>query len=199
MGGIMHTRIIRIGLLVLVATVALLAAACGGSPQSSKSGASAGGGSGSNQAASGTISIPSNLCGLISAANLTQIMGQSMPAPVLEAGGGAGGGEQDCQTTGETLVDFTLYAGPFCPNGPVTSQCLSDRSSAFAVNKQDVSKTQKLQSISGLGSQAYCGTYSVVGSPVAEVAVLKNWIFITTTADTCTQAQSVASLLLSKL
>jgi len=126
-------------------------------------------------------------------------MGQSLPAPGLSASGGAGGGEQDCQSNGATPAAFSLFVGPYWTNGPVTAQCVSDRASVFASNKHYASKTQQIHVISGLGSQAYCATSTVAGLPNAVVAVLKNWIYITSTTDTCAQGQSLAKLLLSKL
>ena len=198
----MNTRIVRFAVPVLAIAISLLAVACSGSAPSPKAGTAAAAASGpakSGQSASGTVSIPSNLCALITAADISQIMGQSLPAPALSAGGGAGGGEQDCQSIGATLVAFSLFAGPYCTNGPATPQCLSERSSVFAADKRTAAQTQTIQNISGLGSQAYCGTKTTVGIVTAVVAVLKDWIYITATADTCGQAQSLANLLLSKL
>ena len=193
----------RLGLPVLAVAMSLLAAACGGSksspsPNSGATAAAASRPATSNQSNLGSVSIPGNLCALITAAEVSKIMGQSLPAPQLSASGGAGGGEHDCQSNGATLVAFSLFAGPYCTNGPVTAQCLSDRSSVFADNKQAASQTQHIHGISGLGSQAYCATSTVAGQPNAVVAVLKNWIYITATTDTCAQGQSLANLLLSK-
>lgn len=138
------------------------------------------------------VHVPANLCALLSAADISQVMGRTFPSPQSTQNAPS---EQDCDAVPSVGndVSFKLYWNNlYCFDGkPADQQCLNSQSQGFATNKQTASP---VQDVSGLGDQAFCFT-----APPATVEVLKGWIYIWVTADTCAQAQKLAGMLLAKL
>jgi hypothetical protein len=158
--------------------VALVLSACGGGAEGSANNAD-------------VVRVPTNLCTLLSAADIGQATGRAFPEPQLTQ---KGFGEQDCRsvpTSGNT-VSFKIYWGDCVDGKPPNMDCLNSVSGAFATNKQQT--ISQIQPIAGLGDQAFC-----IPAPFATVEVLKRWFYLTVVADACPQAQKLAGMLLTKL
>jgi hypothetical protein len=166
-----------------VVAAAVMTAACGGGSHGSGTGGSAPKG--------GSVHIPANFCGLLSGADISQVMGRSFPAP----GGSQSPSEAQCAAvpSAGNDVSFKLYWNDlYCKDGqPPDEQCLDSQSKGFATNKQTAGQ---VQNIPGLGDQAFCFV-----APPATVDVLKGWIYLTVGADSCVQAQTLAGMLLAKI
>ena len=140
------------------------------------------------------VRAPTNLCVLLSGADISQAIGRTFPAPQRTQ---TGLGEQDCNsvpTSGNTM-SFKLFLGGATTLRrwqPPNMDCLNSVSNAFATNKQQT--ISAVQPISGLGEQAFC-----LPAPFASVEVLKRWIYLTVVADDCAQAQKLAGTLLAQL
>jgi len=169
------------GKMTIAAAAAVLTAACGGSN---------GGDAGSTSKAA-VVHIPANFCGLLSGADISQVMGRSFPAPE----GSQSPSEAQCAAVpaGGNDVSFKLYWNDlYCKDGqPPDEQCLDSQSKGFATNKQTAGP---VQNVPGLGDQAFCFV-----APPATVDVLKGWVYLTVAADSCVQAQTLAGMLLSKV
>ena len=166
-----------------VVAAAVMTAACGGGSHGSGAGGSAPKG--------GSVHIPANFCGLLSGADISQVMGRSFPAPE----GSQSPSEAQCAAvpSAGNDVSFKLYWNDlYCKDGqPPDEQCLNSQAKGFATNKQTAGH---VQNIPGLGDQAFCFV-----APRATVDVLKGWIYLTVVADSCVQAQTLAGLLLAKV
>ncbi|MDT5346472.1 MAG: hypothetical protein QOE52_5656 [Mycobacterium sp.] len=164
-----------------VAAAAVLTAACAGSHPGDNAGSAP-------QAAS--VHVPANFCGLLSGADISQVMGRAFPSP----GGTQSTSEAQCDSvpTAGNDVSFKLYWNNlYCIDGkPADEQCLNSQAKGFATNKQTAGQ---VQNISGLGDQAFCFV-----APPATVDVLNGWIYLTVGADSCVQAQTLAGMLLAK-
>jgi hypothetical protein len=165
-----------------VATAAaVLTAACGGGPR--------GGNAGSAPKAAG-VHVPANFCGLLSGADISQVMGRTFPSPE----GSQSTSEAQCNSvpTAGNDVSFKLYwDNQYCVEGkPVDGQCVAAQSKGFLANRQTAGH---VQDITGLGDQAFCFV-----APPATVDVLKGWVMIVS-ADSCVQAQTLAGMLLAKI
>jgi hypothetical protein len=135
------------------------------------------------------VHVPANFCGLLSGADISQVMGRAFPTP------------RGTQSTSEAQCDSAPSAGDdvsfklnnlYCRDGQRgDEQCLNWQSKGFAANKQTAGQ---LQDIPGLGDQAFCFV-----APPATVDVLRGWIYLTVGADSCVQAQTLAGMLLAKL
>jgi hypothetical protein len=165
-----------------VVAVAVVTAACGGGSHTGNAGSAATGAS---------VHIPANFCGLLSGADVSQVMGKVYPAPE----GTQSASEAQCNSvpSAGNDVSFKLYYNDlYCKDGqPPNEQCLSSQSKGFATNKQTAGH---IQDIPGLGDQAFCFV-----APPATVDVLKGWIYLTVGADSCVQAQTLAGMLLAKI
>jgi hypothetical protein len=137
------------------------------------------------------VRVPENFCNLLSAADISRVMGSAFPA----AEGSQSPSEAQCTSipTAGNDVSFKLYwNNEYCIDGkPVDKKCIDSQSKGFAVNKQSAGK---VQSIPGLGDQAFCFV-----APPATVDVLKGWIYLIVGADSCVQAQTLAGMLLAKV
>jgi hypothetical protein len=196
------------------ALVALGLAACGSSPHGSsrpgaipRSASPAGTRASTATArASGsgptTVDLPSNFCSLLSASEISEAVGQSMPAPQLSA---SGGGETDCDSNAPGskvgLVSFDLFVDHSCYNHEAPSAtCLTATSDTFAFDKSYNNQHYgPLQPISGLGQQAYCFTRTTAGVPSATVEVLEGWFHLAVFSDTCAHSQDLARLILPRI
>ena len=167
----------------VAAAAAVLTAACGGG--------STGGGNAGSAVKGGNVHIPANFCGLLSGADISQVMGRAFPAPE----GPQSSTEAQCNSVPPSGndVSFKLYWNDlYCKDGqPPDQQCLDSQSKGFATNKRTAGH---VQNIPGLGDQAFCFV-----APPATVDVLKGWIYLTVVADSCVQAQTLAGLLLAKV
>jgi hypothetical protein len=165
-----------------VAAAAVLTAACGGGSH---------GGNADSAAKGGNVEVPANFCGLLSGADISQVMGRSFPAPE----GSQSSSEAQCNSVPSVGndVSFKLYYNDlYCKDGqPPNEQCLDSQSKGFAANKQTAGQ---VQNIPGLGDQAFCFV-----APPATVDVLKGWIYLTVVADSCVQAKTLAGMLLAKI
>lgn len=168
----------------MLAAAAVVTAACGG-------GSSSGGGNAGSAAKGRNVHIPANFCGLLSGADISQVMGRAFPAPA----GPQSSSEAQCNSVPSSGndVSFKLYWNDLdCKDGqPADRQCLDSQSKGFATNKQTAGH---VQNIPGLGDQAFCFV-----APPATVDVLKGWIYLTVVADSCVQAQTLAGMLLAKI
>jgi hypothetical protein len=173
---------IRWRTLAAVVVAAVVTAACGGST---------GGGSAGSAAKGGNVNVPANFCGLLSGADISQVMGRAFPP----AQGTQSTSEAQCDSvpSAGNDVSFKLYFNDvYCHDGqPADEQCLDSQSKGFATNKQTAGQ---VQDIPGLGDQAFCFV-----APPATVDVLKSWIYLTVGADSCVQAQTLAGMLLAKI
>jgi hypothetical protein len=137
------------------------------------------------------VHVPENFCSLLSAADISRVMGSAFPA----AEGSQSPSEAQCTSipTAGNDVSFKLYwNNENCIDGkPVDKKCLDAQSKGFQVNKQSAGN---VQSVPGLGDQAFCFV-----APPATVDVLKGWIYLIVGADSCVQAQTLASMLLAKV
>jgi hypothetical protein len=161
----------------VVAAAAVLSGACShGAGPTSKSAA---------------VHVPEHFCHLLSAADISRVMGSAFPP----AEGSQSPSEAQCTSipTAGNDVSFKLYwNNEYCIDGkPVDKKCLNSQSKGFAVNKQSAGK---VQSVAGLGDQAFCFV-----APPATVDVLKGWIYLIVGADSCVQAQTLAGMLLAKI
>ena len=165
-----------------VAAAVVLTAACGGSH---------GGGNAGSAPKAASVHVPANFCGLLSGADISQVMGRTFPAPE----GSQSTSEAQCNSapTAGNDVSFKLYWNNlYCVDGkPADEQCLNSQTKGFATNKQTAGH---VQDITGLGDQAFCFV-----APPATVDVLKGWIYLTVSADSCVQAQTLAGMLLAKI
>jgi hypothetical protein len=137
------------------------------------------------------VHVPENFCNLLSAAEISRVMGSAFPA----AEGSQSPSEAQCTSipTAGNDVSFKLYwNNEYCIDGkPVDKNCLDSQAKGFAVNKQSAGK---VQNVPGLGDQAFCFV-----APPATVDVLKGWIYLIVGADSCVQAQTLAGMLLAKV
>ncbi len=160
----------------IVAGAALPVSACGGDARGA--------------APSDLVRVPANLCALLTAPDIGAVAGRPFPAPRRTQ---AGSGEQDCTSVSPPgAVSFTLFWGNCVDGKAPNMDCLNSVSGAFATHKQQT--VGAIQPIAGLGDQAFC-----TPAPFATAKVLKGWIYLTVTADTCSQAQKLAGTLLAKL
>jgi hypothetical protein len=166
-----------------LAAVAVLTASCGGG--------SHGGGNASSAAKGGSVHVPANFCGLLSGADISQVMGRAFPAPE----GSQSPSEAQCNSVpaAGNDVSFKLYWNDlYCKDGqPADEECLNSQSKGFVANKQTAGQ---VQNIPGLGDQAFCFV-----APPATVDLLKGWIYLIVGADSCVQAQTLAGMLLAKI
>jgi hypothetical protein len=137
------------------------------------------------------VHIPPNFCSSLSGSDISRIMGRAFPAPA----GSQSPSEAQCAavSTAGNDVTFKLYwNNQYCAEGkPADGQCLSAQSKGFLANKQTAGN---VQDVSGLGDQAFCFV-----APPATVDVLKGWIYLIVSADSCAQAQTLAGMLLAKV
>jgi hypothetical protein len=152
---------------------------------------SACGGDADGSTNSDVVRVPANLCVLLTAADISEAIGRTFPAPERTQ---TGLGEQDCTSVpaSGTAMSFKLFWGNCVDGKPPNMDCLNSVSGAFATNKQQT--ISAIQPIAGLGDQAFC-----TPGPFATTGVLKRWIYLTVVADTCPQAQKLAGTLLTKL
>ena len=147
-------------------------------------------GNGSAARASG-VRVPDNFCSLLSAAEISKVMGSAYPT----AEGSQSPSEAQCTSipTAGNDVSFKMYwNNEYCIDGkPVDKKCLESQSKGFAVNKQSAGN---VQNVAGLGDQAFCFV-----APPATVDVLKGWIYLIVGAGSCVQAQTLAGMLLAKV
>lgn len=163
-----------------VTAAAVVTAACGSNS-----------GDGGSASKAGIVHVPANFCGLLSGADISQVMGRAFPPP------------QGTQSTSEAQCDSAPSAGDdvsfklywnnlYCQDGQrADEQCLNSQSKGFATNQQTAGQ---VQDIPGLGDQAFCFV-----APPATVDVLRGWIYLTVGADSCVQAQTLAGMLLAKI
>jgi hypothetical protein len=165
----------RIG--AVVAT-AILTAACGCSH-------------GGSSAKAGGVQVPENFCSLLSASDISRVMGSAFPA----AQGSQSPSEAQCTSipTAGNDVSFKLYRNnEYCIDGkPADKQCLDSQSEGFLANKQSAGQ---VTNVPGLGDQAFCFV-----APPATVDVIKGWIYLIVGAESCVQAQTLAGMLLAKI
>lgn len=137
------------------------------------------------------VHVPENFCSLLSASDISRVMGSAFPA----AEGSQSPSEAQCASipTAGNDVSFKLYwNNEFCIDGkPADKKCLDSQGRGFIVNKQSAGK---VQNVPGLGDQAFCFV-----APPATVDVLKGWIYLIVGADSCVQAQTLAGMLLAKV
>ena len=137
------------------------------------------------------VHVPENFCSLLSAAEISRVMGSAFPP----AAGSQSPSEAQCTSipTAGNDVSFKLYwNNEYCIDGkPVDKECLDSQSKGFAVNKQSAGK---VQAVPGLGDQAFCFV-----APPATVDVLKGWVYLIVGADSCAHAQALAATLLAKV
>jgi hypothetical protein len=167
---------------VAVAAAVVLTAACGGCSHNANTGSAS---------KTGVVHVPANICGLLSGADVSQVMGRTFPSPE----GSQSTSEAQCNSvpTAGNDVSFKLYWNNlYCIDGePADEQCLNSQTKGFATNKQTA---DHIQDITDLGDQAFCFV-----APPATVDVLKGWIYLTVGADSCVQAQTLAGMLLAKI
>lgn len=112
-------------------------------------------------------------------------------------------GETDCDSSvsGGINVDWSIFLGPWCTNGqPVSSTCLSDRSSTYTSNRQSaVQKDGTVSDVAGLGDHAYCAVDNIAGLKIAHVNLIRSWIVLSVSSDTCDHSATLAKELLTKL
>ncbi len=137
------------------------------------------------------VHVPDNFCSLLSAAEISKVMGSTFPA----AEGSQSPSEAQCTSipTAGNDVSFKMYwNNEYCIDGrPVDKKCLDSQSKGFAVNKQSAGN---VQGVPGLGDQAFCFV-----APPATVDVLKGWIYLIVGADSCVHAETLAGMLLAKV
>jgi hypothetical protein len=137
------------------------------------------------------VQVPENFCSLLSAAEISKVMGSAYPT----AEGSQSPSEAQCTSipTAGNDVSFKMYwNNEYCIDGkPVDKKCLDSQSNGFAVNKQSAGN---VQNVPGLGDQAFCFV-----APPATVDVLKGWIYLIVGADSCVHAQTLAGMLLAKV
>ena len=165
-----------------VLAAAVVTAACGGGSHGGNAGSAAKG---------GKVHVPANFCGLLSGADISQVLGRSFPAPE----GSQSSSEAQCNSVPSAGddVSFKLYYNDlYCVDGQFANeQCLDSQSKGFATNRQTAGQ---VQDVPGLGDRAFCFV-----APPATVDVLKGWIYLTVVADSCVQAQTLAGMLLAKI
>ncbi len=146
--------------------------------------------SGSAAKASG-VHVPDNFCSLLSAADISKVMGSAFPAAV----GSQSPSEAQCTSipTAGNDVSFKLYwNNEYCIDGkPADKDCLDSQQKGFQANKQSAGN---VRNVPGLGDQAFCFV-----APPATLDVLKGWIYLIIGADSCEQAQTLAGMLLAKV
>lgn len=137
------------------------------------------------------VHVPDNFCSLLSAADISKVMGSAFPA----AEGSQSPSEAQCTSipTAGNDVSFKMYwNNEYCIDGkPVDKKCLDSQSKGFSVNQQSAGN---VQNVAGLGDQAFCFV-----APPATVDVLKGWIYLIVGADSCVQAQTLARMLLARV
>ena len=163
----------------VMSAAVVLTAACGGGAHNA-----------SEPKVSG-VHIPPNFCSLLSGSDISRVMGRAFPAPA----GSQSPSEAQCAAvpTAGNDVTFKLYwNNQYCVEGkPADGQCLNAQSKGFLANKQTAGN---VDNVSGLGDQAFCFV-----APPATVDVLKDWIYLIVSADSCAQAQTLAGMLLAKV
>jgi hypothetical protein len=163
----------------VMAAAVVLTAACGGGAHNTSAPKVSG------------VHIPPNFCSLLSGSDISGVMGRAFPAPA----GSQSPSEAQCAAvpTAGNDVTFKLYwNNQYCVEGkPADGQCLTAQSEGFLANKQTAGN---VQNVSGLGDQAFCFV-----APPATVDVLKGWIYLIVSADSCAQAQTLAGMLLAKV
>jgi hypothetical protein len=196
-----HIRKLKATLsVVLLGCIVLISSSCSSNKSSSSSNTSS---STNGQSTGSVIKIPGKdaFCNLISATDLSQIMGASYPQPTLSASGGAAL-EIDCESDNSSggTVSFELFIGDRCYNGQSPSkQCLSDNLDAYQTDLSLDQSNGSVQILTNLGEKAYCATKNVAGIPMAFVTVLNGWYRVGASTDTCTQGEALASLLLKRI
>jgi hypothetical protein len=137
------------------------------------------------------VHVPENFCSLLSASDISRVMGSAFPA----AEGSQSPSEAQCTSipTAGNDVSFKLYwNNEYCMDGkPADKKCLDSQQKGFQVNQQSAGK---VQAVPGLGDQAFCFV-----APPATVDVLKGWVYLIVGADSCVQAQTLAGMLLAKV
>jgi hypothetical protein len=137
------------------------------------------------------VHVPDNFCGLLRASDISQVMGSAFPA----AQGSQSPSEAQCVSipTAGNDVSFKLYRNnEYCMDGkPADKACLDSQISGFLANKQSAGQ---VQNVPGLGDHAFCFM-----APPATVDVLKGWIYLIVSAENCSQAQTLAAMLLAKI
>lgn len=140
---------------------------------------------------SASVHVPENFCSLLSASDISRVMGSAFPA----AQGSQSPSEAQCTSipTAGNDVSFKLYwNNEYCIDGkPVDKKCLDSQAKGFGVNKQSAGN---VQNVPALGDQAFCFV-----APPATVDVLKGWVYLIVGADSCVQAQTLAGMLLAKV
>jgi hypothetical protein len=139
----------------------------------------------------GGVHVPANFCSLLSGSDISSVMGRTFPNPE----GSQSPSEAQCAAvpTAGNDVTFKLYWNNlYCLEGkPADGQCLSAQSKGFVANKQTAGK---VQDVHGLGDQSFCFV-----APPATLDVLKGWVYLIVSADSCGQAQTLAGMLLTKV
>jgi hypothetical protein len=165
---------------LVVVAAAVLTAACGGTN----------GGSADSAPKATGVHVPADFCGLLSGADISQVMGRTFPAPQ----GSQTPSEAQCTSVpvAGSDVSFKLYwDNQYCVEGkPIDGQCLAAQSKGFLANRQTAGK---VQDVPDLGDRAFCFI-----APPATVDVLRGWVLIVS-ADSCVQAQTLAGMLLAKI
>lgn len=181
-------------------------AACGASSQTG--GATPGGGSNAattaagSTSAGGKVAVPEDFCSLLSASEISGVVGQSMPAPQPDVGTRR---QQNCvsRAPGTAVGDvfFSEFMGHSCflDEAP-SAACLSETAEMFAVAKKQAESRNAgpVQAVADLGSQAYCAVDNRVVQS-ASVEVLRDWLLVSVDSDSCAHSEALARLLLSKL
>jgi hypothetical protein len=162
-----------------MAAAVVLTAACGGRAHNTSAPKVSG------------VHIPPNFCSLLSGSDISHVMGRAFPAPA----GSQSPSEAQCAAipTAGNDVTFKLYwNNQYCVEGkPADGQCLNAQSKGFLANKQTAGN---VDNVSGLGDQAFCFV-----APPATVDVLKSWVYLIVSAESCAQAQTLAGMLLAKV
>jgi hypothetical protein len=136
------------------------------------------------------VRVPSNVCALLTASDISEVIGRPFPAPRRFQ---AALGEQDCTSVPASgpPMSFALFWGNCVDGKEPNMDCLNSVSGAFDEHKrQTAGPTQPIT----LDDHSYC-----VPGPFATVRVLRRWIYLTVVSDTCPQAQKLAGTLLTKL
>lgn len=180
-----------------VVGLALTLAACGSSQKGSTGPTTKSTSSNTPAQGSGSssmVNVPSDFCAIVTTAEITRVMGHAVPAVTPLTHHTC---DNQLTASGSSLVTFQISVYPPCQNRqPASSKCLSFQASVFSSAK---TVAQNPITVSGVGDQAFCIASTVPGEASHEFDVLKGWILLTTSADTCAHAQALASLILSKL
>ena len=146
---------------------------------------------GGSSSKAGGVQVPKNFCSLLTASDISRVMGSAFPAPE----GSQSPSEAQCTSipTAGNDVSFKLYRNnEYCIDGkPADKQRLDSQSKGFQANKQSAGQ---VQNVPGLGDQAFCFV-----APPATVDVIKGWVYLIVGAESCKQAQTLAGMLLAKI